>query len=189
MIDGATLNAAERLFGVRYTDAERAQMRDNLGEQVQQVFRRRAVKLPHALSPATLFDPRLPGFAMPAQSAMNIPRIWEVHSLHRSALELSAGRQPQVVRSAWTHRVAGALADLGRTMLAPFPTPRQGRVWDAQIDQLAERLCALVASNPALLLPVSEDQVVDVTLAFMFLAAQGGSVDALRSWGAGGRQS
>ena len=75
VIDDATLNAAERLFGVQYTDAERAQMRDNLGEQVQQVFRRRAVKLPHALSPATLFDPRLPGFAMPAQSAMNIPRI------------------------------------------------------------------------------------------------------------------
>ena len=73
-IDDATLNAAERLFGVRYTDAERAQMRDNLAQQVEFAVRRRAVKLPNALPPATLFDPRLPGFAMPAQSALNIPR-------------------------------------------------------------------------------------------------------------------
>ena len=59
-IDDATLSAAERLLGVRYTDAERAQMRDNLAEQVELAVRRRAVKLPNALPPATLFDPRLP---------------------------------------------------------------------------------------------------------------------------------
>ncbi len=73
-IDDATLDAAERLFGVRYTDAERAQMRDNLGGQVELAVKRRAVRLPNALPPATLFDPRLPGFVMPAQSALNIPR-------------------------------------------------------------------------------------------------------------------
>ena len=33
------------------------------------------MKLPNSLSPATVFDPRLPGFTMPAQSRMNIPRI------------------------------------------------------------------------------------------------------------------
>ena len=74
MIDDATLRAAEHLLGVRYTDAERAQMRDNLAEQVELAVRRRAVKLPNALPPATLFDPRLPGFTMPAQPALNIPR-------------------------------------------------------------------------------------------------------------------
>ena len=74
MIDDATLSAAERLLGVRYTDAERALMRDNLAEQVELAVRRRAVKLPNALPPSTLFDPRLPGFTMPAQSALNIPR-------------------------------------------------------------------------------------------------------------------
>ncbi len=74
VMDDATLDAAERLFGVRYTDAERAQMRDNLGGQVELAVRRRAVRLPNALPPATLFDPRLPGFVMPAQSALNIPR-------------------------------------------------------------------------------------------------------------------
>ena len=73
-IDDATLNAAELLLGVRYTDAERAQMRDNLAEQIELAVRRRAVKLPNALPPATLFDPRLRNFRMPAQSALNIPR-------------------------------------------------------------------------------------------------------------------
>ena len=73
-IDDATLNAAERLLGVRYTDAERAQMRDNLAGQVELAIRRRAIRLPNALPPATLFDPRLPGFAMPAQATPNIPR-------------------------------------------------------------------------------------------------------------------
>ena len=74
IIDDATLDAAERLLGIRYTDAERAGMRDNLAGQVDLAVRRRAVRLPNALPPATLFDPRLPGFAMPAQAAMNIPR-------------------------------------------------------------------------------------------------------------------
>ena len=75
IIDDATLDAAERLFGVRYTEAERAQMRDNLAAQIEWAVRRRAVKLPNALPPAALFDPRLPAFVMPAQAAMNIPRI------------------------------------------------------------------------------------------------------------------
>lgn len=74
IIDDATLEAAERLFGIRYTDAERAQMRDNLASQIDLAVTRRAVKLANALPPATLFAPRLPGFTMPAQSALNIPR-------------------------------------------------------------------------------------------------------------------
>ena len=65
---------------------------------------------------------------------------------------------------------------------SPFPTARLGRSWDPRIDQIAEGICRLVASNPALLMPVSDDQVIDLTLAFMFLAAQGGSSDPLRSW-------
>jgi len=73
-MDDATLDAAERLFGVCYTPAEREQMRGNLAGQVDLAVRRRAIRLPNALPPATLFDPRLPGFTMPAQPAMNIPR-------------------------------------------------------------------------------------------------------------------
>ncbi|HET7883551.1 MAG TPA: amidase [Acetobacteraceae bacterium] len=74
LIDDAMLAAAEALLGVRYSDAERALMRDNLTEQIELAVRRRAVRLPNALPPATLFDPRLPGFTMPEQVALNIPR-------------------------------------------------------------------------------------------------------------------
>lgn len=70
----------------------------------------------------------------------------------------------------------------GERCSTSFPTPRQGRSFDSRIDQMAQRMCALVASNPALLMPVSEDQVVDLTLALMFLAIQGGSVVPLKSW-------
>ena len=73
LIDDATLNAAERLFGVTYTAAERAQMRDNLAGQITQAIQRRTLRLPNALPPATLFDPRLRGFTMPAQAVTNIP--------------------------------------------------------------------------------------------------------------------
>ena len=74
LIDDATLNAAEQLFAVRYTDSELAICCDNLAEQIELAVRRRAVKLANALPPATLFDPRLPGFTMPPQPAPNIPR-------------------------------------------------------------------------------------------------------------------
>jgi len=63
-----------------------------------------------------------------------------------------------------------------------LPAPRRGRVWEPRIDELAQRMCALVAANPALLSPVSDDQVIDLTLAFMFLAAQGGAVNSLKDW-------
>lgn len=74
-IDGPTLAAAERLFGIQYTDAERAQMLDNLVDQIEVAVRRRAVTLPNSLAPSAVFDPRLPGFTMPAQPRMNIPRL------------------------------------------------------------------------------------------------------------------
>ena len=69
VIDAATIAAAERLAGVAYTDAERAQMLESIAAQIQLAQRRRAVTLPVALPPATRFDPRLPGFTMPADTA------------------------------------------------------------------------------------------------------------------------
>jgi len=58
---------AEKLLGLGYSDAERALMVDNLTAQVGLAVKRRATKLPLTLAPATLFDPRLPGFAMPPE--------------------------------------------------------------------------------------------------------------------------
>ncbi|HTQ72132.1 MAG TPA: amidase [Acidocella sp.] len=65
-ISADTLAAAETLFGIRYTQAERQLMLDNLAEQIELAQQRRATALPSALGPATRFDPRLPGFSPPA---------------------------------------------------------------------------------------------------------------------------
>ena len=43
----------------------------------------------------------------------------------------------------------------------PFPTPRHGRSRDPRIDRMAQDLCGLVASNPVLLMPVSEYQACE----------------------------
>ena len=61
----ATIAAAENLLGVRYTEAERALMADNLLAQTELALRRRAVPLPATLAPACRFDPRLPGHVPP----------------------------------------------------------------------------------------------------------------------------
>jgi len=60
------LEAAEALLGIAYTAPERALMLDNLTPQIAAAKARRAVTLPATLAPATRFDPRLPGFVMPA---------------------------------------------------------------------------------------------------------------------------
>lgn len=57
--------AAERVAGVAYTDAERTQMAEALVLQITRAQRRRAFEMPMDLAPASVFDPRLPGFVMP----------------------------------------------------------------------------------------------------------------------------
>ena len=58
--------AAERLMGVAYTAAERAQMAGNLAGQIGSAEARRKVPLANAVPMASRFDPRLPGFRMPS---------------------------------------------------------------------------------------------------------------------------
>lgn len=60
-----TIAAAEKLLGLSYTAAERAQMADNLGGQIDAAQACRAMALPNDAPTASRFDPRLPGFRMP----------------------------------------------------------------------------------------------------------------------------
>jgi Asp-tRNA(Asn)/Glu-tRNA(Gln) amidotransferase A subunit family amidase len=62
----AEVEAAERLLGVAHTPAERAQIARSLEPQIAAARARRAVELPHGAPGALRFDPRPPGFAMPA---------------------------------------------------------------------------------------------------------------------------
>ena len=63
--DGAinleTLAEAEKLFGVHYSGAERAQVLTTLEDQLTRTLALRQVELPNDLAPATVFDPRVPG--------------------------------------------------------------------------------------------------------------------------------
>jgi Asp-tRNA(Asn)/Glu-tRNA(Gln) amidotransferase A subunit family amidase len=60
-----TIAAAEDIMGVRYSEAERAAMLDNLAAQIDLAARRRETPLRYDLAPATRFDPRLPGWTAP----------------------------------------------------------------------------------------------------------------------------
>lgn len=63
-----------------------------------------------------------------------------------------------------------------------LPVQPEAPARERRIAELAERICALMAANPVLLSPVSDDQAVDLALAFMFLAAQGGAHTVLVNW-------
>jgi Asp-tRNA(Asn)/Glu-tRNA(Gln) amidotransferase A subunit family amidase len=60
-ISPETLAEAEKLAGVEFTDAERAQILQGIEAVRQMLERRKSVQLPNPLGPATGFDPRLPG--------------------------------------------------------------------------------------------------------------------------------
>jgi hypothetical protein len=60
-----TIEAAERLVGVRYTLAERQLMLGNLDGQIEAARARRALALANSVPMASRFDPRLPGSPTP----------------------------------------------------------------------------------------------------------------------------
>ena len=66
-----TIEQAEKLVGVEYTAAERQLMLDNLEGQIEGARARRANSFPNSLPMASRFDPRLAGFAMPAQGPVS----------------------------------------------------------------------------------------------------------------------
>jgi Asp-tRNA(Asn)/Glu-tRNA(Gln) amidotransferase A subunit family amidase len=66
MLEIRDIEGAERLAGVAYSAAEREQMLNNLEGQIAAAAARRQLKLENTAPPAMRFDPRLPGFQMPA---------------------------------------------------------------------------------------------------------------------------
>ncbi len=70
--------AAERVMGIAYTPAERTLIAAGIAEQISLAAARRADTMRRAsddeeMPPATVFDPRLPGFRMPDHQALHIP--------------------------------------------------------------------------------------------------------------------
>jgi Asp-tRNA(Asn)/Glu-tRNA(Gln) amidotransferase A subunit family amidase len=60
-----TIEAAEKLVGVKYTRSERELMLDNLEGQIDAARARRSHLMPNTVPMASRFDPRLPGAVVP----------------------------------------------------------------------------------------------------------------------------
>ncbi len=67
-----TIAAAEQVLGVRYTPAEREVIAATLENQLALVASRKGHPLANALAPATIFDPRLPGFVPPVAAPLSL---------------------------------------------------------------------------------------------------------------------
>jgi hypothetical protein len=63
-----------------------------------------------------------------------------------------------------------------------LPRPIRAANRDSRIDNLAAKLCALIAANPALLTPIADEQIIDLSLGFLFLAVHGGHLRDLQVW-------
>ena len=107
----AEIAAAERLLGISYTEAERELMRGNLLAQTELAVRRRALRLPGDLGPATRFDPRLPGFHMPSPG----PFEWTPPTLPLPADDDAIAFAPLTILSGWIK--AGQLSSVKLTQL------------------------------------------------------------------------
>jgi Asp-tRNA(Asn)/Glu-tRNA(Gln) amidotransferase A subunit family amidase len=68
------LEAAERVLGVAYTEAERSQIVGNIEGQIGLAVASRAARLTNAAPTATRFDPRLSSFRMPTATALRFAR-------------------------------------------------------------------------------------------------------------------
>lgn len=68
-----TVQCAEALFDIQYTDAEREQVILEIDAWIAQKSRLRAVDKPNDLAPACVFDPRLPGETFREQTSRLTP--------------------------------------------------------------------------------------------------------------------
>lgn len=64
-----TIAAAEKIHGLQFTPAQRAELAATVPLQIEAVVGIRALDRPMALQPAVHFDPRLPGVRYPAQQS------------------------------------------------------------------------------------------------------------------------
>jgi Asp-tRNA(Asn)/Glu-tRNA(Gln) amidotransferase A subunit family amidase len=70
----ADIESAERVIGIAYTATERVQMVENLEGQIASAISRRKFRFDNSMPTATRFDPRLPGFRMPAPGSPRFTR-------------------------------------------------------------------------------------------------------------------
>ena len=133
--------AAERLAGVDYTPAERAQLTEGLALQVSRARARRGTTLPQDLQPASVFDPRLPGFVMP-----NTLKLGGVHSILPSATPVPFPADDATIAYATVVELSGWI----RT--GALTAERLTRIYLERIERYGPRLECIALATPELAL-------------------------------------
>ncbi len=128
--------AAERVMGIEYTPAERAQMVEGLALQVARGRMRRASETPFDLQPATVFDPRLAGFVMPRAGAVTLGSA-SAQALPKSDADIAYATVVEL--SGWIR--AGALS-----------SERLTGIYLERIARLGPRLECIALATPELAL-------------------------------------
>lgn len=142
-----SIAAAESIIGVEYTDAERSLMAGNLGPQIENALRLRAMQMPNGLAPALRFDPRLPGFRAPAPQR---PVVWAEINPGRIPDDAAAIAFAPVTRqSKWIR--SGALSSARLTDIYLDRIARLGDRLDCYVTVLPERARAEAQAMDALL--------------------------------------
>jgi Asp-tRNA(Asn)/Glu-tRNA(Gln) amidotransferase A subunit family amidase len=132
------IEAAERLAGVVYTAEERALMLDTIEGQLHHALARRRVALPTDLGPASRFDPRLPGFAMPEPGPLILPAV--TASLPESDEDIAFA--PVTALSAWIRSGALSCLRLTEIYLDRIARIGPGLVCFAHVDAVGATLRA-----------------------------------------------
>ncbi|MET0745765.1 MAG: amidase [Microvirga sp.] len=135
VISDEHIEAAERLLGIVYTARERGQMVGNLEGQIASARARRAVTLPNAAPMASRFDPRLPGFRMPAPGDRVRPSAVRERALPEDDADIAFAPVTQL--AAWI--AAGILT-----------SRRLTEIYLARIEALGPRLECFAAVTPDL---------------------------------------
>lgn len=136
-IDSRTLADAEKLFDVRYTDAEREQILLEIDDWVDRSARLRAVAKPNGLAPANVFDPRLPTSSYREQANDITPSGRQAGAIPSDVNDIAFA--PVWKLSQWIH--SGAIT-----------SQRLTRIYLDRIAQHAGRLECFVTVTPELAL-------------------------------------
>ncbi len=132
-VTSQTVQCAEALFDIQYTDAEREQVVLEIDDWIAQKSRLRAADKPNDLAPATVFDPRLPGVSFRDQANRLTPSGQSAGPLPSSDTDIAFA--PVWKLSAWI--ASGALT-----------SRRLTEIYLARIAQHGPRLECFVTVTP-----------------------------------------
>ena len=132
MITKQTIAEAEQLLGITYTDQERALVVEAIGPQIELAAARRARAFPQTLSPASRFEPRLPGWSMPEVGPFIEPPIEDTPLPDDDAAIAFA---PVTVLAGWLKRRA-------------LTAVRLTEIYLERIDRLDRSVFSIVNLNP-----------------------------------------